>query len=393
MKLNRLKVKSTFFLILITFNHLSFSQDNMPISVGANQLNEYLTEIINLDVGVIANSTSRIINNKKSIHLIDSLLKLNINVKKVFSPEHGFRGEADAGEKIKNSIDLKTGLEIISLYGSNRKPTDEQLKDLDILVFDIQDVGARFYTYISTLHYVMEAAAENNLKLIILDRPNPNAHYVDGPVLNMEFKSFIGMHPVPIVHGLTIGEYAMMINNEGWLENGVKCNIKVVPVNNYKRSVIYNLPIKPSPNLPNKKSINLYPSLCLFERTSVSVGRGTNLQFQIIGTPYWTNKKFSFTPKSMPGAKYPKHINKKCFGENLSETPPLSEINLSWIIKAYNDSSNKKMFFKKGFNKLAGNQKLQEQITNGISEKDIKLSWQKNLNNFKKIRSIYLIYD
>jgi len=213
MKLNRLKVKSTFFLILITFNHLSFSQDNMPISVGANQLNEYLTEIINLDVGVIANSTSRIRNNKKSIHLIDSLLKLNINVKKVFSPEHGFRGEADAGEKIKNSIDLKTGLEIISLYGSNRKPTDEQLKDLDVLVFDIQDVGARFYTYISTLHYVMEAAAENNLKLIILDRPNPNAHYVDGPVLNMEFKSFVGMHPVPIVHGLTIGEYAMMINN------------------------------------------------------------------------------------------------------------------------------------------------------------------------------------
>ena len=206
-------------MILITFNHLSFSQDNIPISVGANQLNEYLTEIINLDVGVIANSTSRIRNNKKSIHLIDSLLKLNINVKKVFSPEHGFRGEADAGEKIKNSIDLKTGLEIISLYGSNRKPTDEQLKDLDILVFDIQDVGARFYTYISTLHYVMEAAAKNNLKLIILDRPNPNAHYVDGPVLNMEFKSFIGMHPVPIVHGLTIGEYAMMINNEGWLEN------------------------------------------------------------------------------------------------------------------------------------------------------------------------------
>jgi uncharacterized protein YbbC (DUF1343 family) len=393
MKLNRLKVKNTFFLILIAFNHLSFSQDNMPISVGANQLNEYLTEIINLNVGVIANSTSRIRNNKKSIHLIDSLLKLNINVKKVFSPEHGFRGEADAGEKVKNSIDLKTGLEIISLYGSNRKPTDEQLKDLDVLVFDIQDVGARFYTYISTLHYVMEAAAENNLKLIILDRPNPNAHYVDGPVLNMEFKSFVGMHPVPIVHGLTIGEYAMMINNEGWLDNGVKCKMEVVPVNNYKRSIIYKLPIKPSPNLPNKKSINLYPSLCLFESTSVSIGRGTNLQFQVIGNPNWANKNFSFTPKSMPGAKTPKHINKKCYGENLSESPLLSEINLSWIINAYNISSDKKTFFKKGFNKLAGNQKLQQQIINGISEEDIKLSWQKDLNDFKKIRSKYLIYN
>ena len=324
MKLNRLKIKSTFFLILIAFNYLSFSQDNNPISVGANQLNEFLPELINLNVGVIANSTSKINNKKKSIHLIDSLLKLNINIKKVFSHEHGFRGEADAGEKVINSIDLKTGLEIISLYGSNKKPTNEQLKGLDVLIFDIQDVGARFYTYISTLHYVMEAVAENNLKLIILDRPNPNANYVDGPILDPQFKSFIGMHPVPIVHGMTIGEYAKMINGEKWLNNEVKCDLTVIKIKNYNREVIYDLPIKPSPNLPNKRSINLYPSLCLFESTSVSIGRGTNLQFQIIGSPDWKNKDFQFTPISMPGAKNPKYINSKCYGEDLRGSPILN---------------------------------------------------------------------
>ena len=392
MKLNRFKIKSTFFLILIAFNYLSFSQENNLISVGSNQLDEYLPEIKNLNIGVIANSTSRIKSNKSSIHLIDSLLKLNINVKKVFSPEHGFRGEADAGEKIKNSIDLKTGLEIVSLYGSNKKPSKEQLKGLEILIFDIQDVGARFYTYISTLHYVMEAAAENDIKLILLDRPNPNAHYVDGPILDPNFKSFIGMHPVPIVHGMTIGEYAKMINSEGWLKNKIKCDIKIIEIKNYNRAVIYDLPVKPSPNLPNMQSINLYPSLCLFERTSVSIGRGTNLQFQIIGNPEWVNKSFAFTPISMPGAKNPKHINKKCYGEDLRSYPLLSEINLGWIINAYNNSNDKKAFFKSGFNKLAGNQKLQEQIIDGISEKDIKLSWKEGIDKFKMIRSKYLIY-
>ena len=392
MKLNRLKIKSTFFLILIAFNYLSFSQDNNPISVGANQLNEFLPELINLNVGVIANSTSKINNKKKSIHLIDSLLKLNINIKKVFSPEHGFRGEADAGEKVINSIDLKTGLEIISLYGSNKKPTNEQLKGLDVLIFDIQDVGARFYTYISTLHYVMEAVAENNLKLIILDRPNPNAHYVDGPILDPQFKSFIGMHPVPIVHGMTIGEYAKMINGEKWLNNEVKCDLTVIKIKNYNREVIYDLPIKPSPNLPNKRSINLYPSLCLFESTSVSIGRCTNLQFQIIGSPDWKNKDFQFTPISMPGAKNPKYINSKCYGEDLRGSPILNEINLKWIIEAYNNSNNKEKFFKKGFNKLAGNDKLQEQIINGSSENEIKSSWKSGIEQFQLIRSKYLIY-
>ena len=392
MKHNRFKIKSTFFLILIAFNYLSFSQENNLISVGSNQLDEYLPEIKNLNIAVIANSTSRIKSNKSSIHLIDSLLKLNINVKKVFSPEHGFRGEADAGEKIKNSIDLKTGLEIVSLYGSNKKPSKEQLKGLEILIFDIQDVGARFYTYISTLHYVMEAAAENNIKLILLDRPNPNAHYVDGPILDPNFKSFIGMHPVPIVHGMTIGEYAKMINSEGWLKNKIKCDIKIIEIKNYNRAVIYDLPVKPSPNLPNMQSINLYPSLCLFERTSVSIGRGTNLQFQIIGNPEWVNKSFAFTPISMPGAKNPKHINKKCYGEDLRSYPLLNEINLSWIINAYNNSNDKKTFFKSGFNKLAGNQKLQKQIIDGVSEKDIKLSWKEGIDKFKMIRSKYLIY-
>jgi len=379
-------------LILIAFNYLSFSQDNNPISVGANQLNEFLPELINLNVGVIANSTSKINNKKKSIHLIDSLLKLNINIKKLFSPEHGFRGEADAGEKVINSIDLKTGLEIISLYGSNKKPTNEQLKGLDVLIFDIQDVGARFYTYISTLHYVMEAVAENNLKLIILDRPNPNAHYVDGPILDPQFKSFIGMHPVPIVHGMTIGEYAKMINGEKWLNNEVKCDLTVIKIKNYNREVIYDLPIKPSPNLPNKRSINLYPSLCLFESTSVSIGRGTNLQFQIIGSPDWKNKDFQFTPISMPGAKNPKYINSKCYGEDLRGSPILNEINLKWIIEAYNNSNNKEKFFKKGFNKLAGNDKLQEQIINGSSENEIKSSWKSGIEQFQLIRSKYLIY-
>jgi len=392
MKHNKFKIKSTYFLILIAFNYLSFSQDNKSISVGSNQLKEYLHEITNLSVGVIANSTSQIKDNNKSIHLIDSLIKLNVRIKKVFSPEHGFRGEADAGEKIKNSIDLKTGLEIVSLYGSNKKPTNEQLKGLDVLIFDIQDVGARFYTYISTLHYVMEAAAENNLKLIILDRPNPNAHFVDGPVLDLKFKSFVGMHPVPIVHGMTIGEYAKMINGEKWLKNEVKCDLRVIEIKNYNRKIIYDLPVKPSPNLPNKRSINLYPSLCLFESTSVSIGRGTDLQFQIIGNPNWENKTFTFTPLSMPGAKNPKYINTKCYGEDLRDSPILNEINLKWIIEAYNSSNNKEIFFKKGFNRLAGNKELKEQIINGVSEKDIKSSWKNGIKQFQLIRSKYLIY-
>ncbi|MDG1831491.1 MAG: DUF1343 domain-containing protein [Flavobacteriaceae bacterium] len=392
MKLNIIKFKSTFFLILISFSYLSFSQNNDKLTLGADQIEFFIDDLKGKNVAIVANQTSKIKSNKKHVHIIDSLLSLNINVKKVFSPEHGFRGIADAGEKVEDGIDLKTGLPIISLHGSNKKPTINQMKDIDVVIFDIQDVGVRFYTYISTLHLVMEAVAENNKKLIILDRPNPNGHYIDGPILENNFKSFVGMHPIPIVHGMTIGELGIMINKEGWLKNKINCDLKVIPIENYDRNIIYDLPEKPSPNLPNKKSINLYPSLCLFEQTPISIGRGTEMQFQIIGNPDWKKTDFKFKPKSMSGAKSPKHLNEICNGIDLRNSPLLNEINLEWIIYAYNKSKNKTSFFRSGFNRLAGNDKLKEQIINGLSEKEIKLSWKKGIENFKSIRSKYLLY-
>lgn len=393
MKLNIIKLKSSFFLILMTFSYLSFSQSNNKLIVGANRTELFLNHIEGLNVAVVANLASKIKSNTKSIHLIDSLLKLNIKIKKVFSPEHGFRGEADAGEKVEDGIDQKTGIPIISLHGTNKKPTKDQMKDIDVVIFDIQDVGARFYTYISTLHYVMEAVGENNKKLIILDRPNPNGHYVDGPILESKYKSFIGMHPVPVVYGMTIGEFGIMINEEGWLKNQIYSDLKVIPIKNYNRKMVYELPIKPSPNLPNKQSINLYPSLCFFEQTPISIGRGTNMQFQVIGSPEWENNDFSFKPISMSGAKYPKHIDQICNGIDLRESPYLSRINLKWLIDAYNKSKNKSAFFKDGFNKLAGNKMLKEQIIDGLSEKEIKQSWKSGVENFKLMRSKYLIYN
>ena len=393
MKLNIIKLKISFFLILMTFSYLSFSQSNNKLIVGANRTELFLNHIEGLNVAVVANLSSKIKSETKSIHLIDSLLKLNIKIKKVFSPEHGFRGEADAGEKVEDGIDQKTGIPIISLHGTNKKPTKDQMKDIDVVIFDIQDVGARFYTYISTLHYVMEAVGENNKKLIILDRPNPNGHYVDGPILESKYKSFIGMHPVPVVYGMTIGEFGIMINEEGWLKNQIYSDIKVIPIKNYNRKMVYELPIKPSPNLPNKQSINLYPSLCFFEQTPISIGRGTNMQFQVIGSPDWENNDFSFKPISMSGAKYPKHIDQICNGIDLRESPYLSRINLKWLIDAYNKSKNKSAFFKDGFNKLAGNKMLKEQIIDGLSEKEIKQSWKSGVENFKLMRSKYLIYN
>ncbi len=393
MKLNIIKLKISFFLILMTFSYLSFSQSNNKLIVGANRTELFLNHIEGLNVAVVANLASKIKSNTKSIHLIDSLLKLNIKIKKVFSPEHGFRGEADAGEKVEDGIDQKTGIPIISLHGTNKKPTKDQMKDIDVVIFDIQDVGARFYTYISTLHYVMEAVGENNKKLIILDRPNPNGHYVDGPILESKYKSFIGMHPVPVVYGMTIGEFGIMINEEGWLKNQIYSDLKVIPIKNYNRKMVYELPIKPSPNLPNKQSINLYPSLCFFEQTPISIGRGTNMQFQVIGSPEWENNDFSFKPISMSGAKYPKHIDQICNGIDLRESPYLSRINLKWLIDAYNKSKNKSAFFKDGFNKLAGNKMLKEQIIDGLSEKEIKQSWKSGVENFKLMRSKYLIYN
>ncbi len=366
------------------------------IVVGARQIKRYLPLIEGKRVGIVANQTSTIGKKLKQIHIVDHLKEdYNIDIKKVFAPEHGFRGKADAGELVKDGIDTKTGLPIISLYGKNKKPTRDQLKGLDIVIFDIQDVGARFYTYISSLHYVMEACAEQNIPLLILDRPNPNGHYIDGPILEQTHKSFVGMHPVPIVHGLTIGEYAKMINGEGWLANTIKCDITVIPVKNYTHKTAYSLPIKPSPNLPNDKAINLYPSLCLFEGTTISVGRGTNKQFQVYGAPAFMKTGFSFTPKPNEGAKYPKHENNECNGYDLTKSKVLNELDLSFLLNAYKKAPIKTRFFLKNgfFSKLAGTKLLQQQIENGLSESQIKATWESGLENYKKIRNKYLIYN
>ena len=335
----------------------------------------------------------------KTTHLVDSLLALNIPVKKIFAPEHGFRGEADAGEKVIDGIDAKTGLPIFSLYGETKKPTDEMLKSIDIMVFDIQDVGARFYTYISTLHHVMEACAENGIPLIVLDRPNPNGFYVDGPVLKPEFKSFVGMHPVPVVYGMTIGEYAQMINGEQWLSNGMQCELSVIPCNNYDHTMTYNLPIKPSPNLPNLRAILLYPSLCFFEGTTVSIGRGTDNQFQIIGHPEYDIGSYAFKPVSKPGANYPKHEDVMCFGQDLSsfdltDLKREKKLNLSYLIEYYNFLRSKTQFFLDNnfFDKLAGTDQLKKQIIDDLSEAQIRATWQEDLLLFKQTRKKYLLY-
>ena len=381
-------IKINFFLIV----SLNIVAQNNTI-IGIDKTEEYLPLIIDKNIAIVSNHTSQFIKESNSIHLVDSLLKLNVQVKKVFAPEHGFRGNLDAGEKIINSIDEKTGIPIVSLYGKKRKPSFEDLDEIDVIIFDIQDVGARFYTYLSTMHYVMESCAENNIELIVLDRPNPNGHYIDGPVMTKESMSFVGLHPVPIVYGMTIGEYAKMINGEKWLRNNLNCKLKVIEITNYDRNKKYKLTFKPSPNLPNQQSINLYPSLCFFEQTPVSVGRGTEKQFQVIGTPYWENFKFNFTPKSMPGAKYPKHENLTCYGLNLENEEHLSKIDLKWLILAYKNEKNKDNFFKSGFHRLAGNKLLEEQIKKGLSEKEIRKTWKNGLDNFKLIREKYLIYN
>jgi len=395
---------STLFLILlIQFSFLVHSKNKTNeiksnVIVGANQISEYENLLKDKRIGIIANHTSVIFKkNSNYTHLVDSLINLNYNIKKIFAPEHGFRGTEPNGANINDEIDIKTGLKIISLHGKNRNYgviDDNDLEDIDILIFDIQDVGVRFYTHISTLHYVMQASAENNIPLIVLDRPNPNGHYVDGPVLEIKNKSFVGMHEVPIIYGLTIGEYAKMINEEGWLNNKVKSKLHVVELKNYDRQSEYDLPIIPSPNLPNKKSINLYPSLCLFEGTNISVGRGTNLQFQIYGSPFLNKEKndFQFNPTKNSGSKYPKHENKLCYGKNLSLTERLNEFNLEFILKAYKDSSNKSEFFNNYFIKLAGVDDLKNQIISGYSQQEIKESWQKKLEKYKLMRKKYLIY-
>lgn len=387
-----------FVLVLVACgNNANPNNQNTP-TVGANQLERYLPLLKNKKVGVIANQTSVIFDNKSpkktKRHLVDSLLDRGISIQKVFAPEHGYRGQADAGEYVKNGVDIKTGLQIVSLYGSNRKPSPEVLKDLEVILFDIQDVGTRFYTFVSTLHYMMEACASLDIPLVLLDRPNPNGHYIDGPVLDMRYKSFVGMHPVPIAHGMTLGEFANMINGEGWLNNNLKCDLTVIPISNYNRKNPYLLPIKPSPNLPNPKAINLYPSLCLFEGTNVSVGRGTETQFQVFGSPYFEAQKYTyqFIPKPNFGAKTPKHKGQICYGKYLKKTAFLNEIQLNWLIEAYQNSKNKSVFFNSFFTKLAGQTMLQSQIENGWTALEIKKSWTHELNLFKEKRAKYLLY-
>ena len=380
------------------------SQVNNQIIVGANRTEAYLPLLKGKRVGVVANQTSVVFKeinssqasgNDNYTHIVDSLLQLNVNIKKVFAPEHGFRGKADAGELLKDGVDTKTNTTIVSIYGKNKKPYPEQLADLDVVVFDIQDVGARFYTYISSLHYVMEACAEANIPVIVFDRPNPNGNYIDGPILELEHQGFVGMHPIPIVHGMTIGEYAKMINGQDWLDNKIKCDLTIIEMEHYTHDAVYNLPIKPSPNLPNDKSINLYPSLCFFEGTNVNAGRGTSKQFQIYGSPYLdkTIYDFKYIPMPNEGSKYPKHDGVLCYGEDLSARDNLNQIDLSYLIKAYQNSIDKTVFFNDYFTTLAGTKALRLQIESGLSEKEIKETWADGLKRFNQTRSKYLIYD
>ncbi|MBZ9651737.1 exo-beta-N-acetylmuramidase NamZ family protein [Psychroflexus montanilacus] len=394
------RFKNTVYFILLVCISCSAQQAEIntynSLGVGANRTESYLEFLEGKNVGIVGNQTSVIFTSETDyVHLVDSLLNRNIKIKNVFAPEHGFRGTADAGELIKDGIDTKTGIPIISLYGNQKKPKEEHLKGIDIMVFDIQDVGARFYTYISTLHYIMEACAEQDIPLLILDRPNPNGHFIDGPVLEDEFKSFVGMHPVPVVHGLTIAEYAQMINGEEWLKDGIQCQLEIIDMRGYSPQLTYDLPIKPSPNLPNAKSVNLYPSLCFFEGTNVNAGRGTTMQFQVFGSPFLDASLFDFkyTPKSMDGAKYPKHENQLCYGKNLQNHSDLDYLNLDWLLQAYHHTQDQDSFFNDFFNKLAGNSNLQEQIQQGKTAEEIRKSWQTDLNNYKAKIKPYLLYE
>lgn len=396
--MKRIFAKLSFFsLTLILFSCVKVNSQKVTatktaeIELGATQMNEYLPLIASKKVALVVNNTSML--NKK--HLVDSLLERNVNIVKIFAPEHGFRGTADAGELVKDGKDEKTGLPIVSLYGKNKKPFPEQLTDIDVVIFDIQDVGARFYTYISTLHYVMEACAENNKQVIVLDRPNPNGHYVDGPVLNLKYRSFIGMNPIPVVHGCTMGEIALMENGEKWLEKGVQCNLKVILCKNYTHQTPYILPQKPSPNLPNNQAILLYPSICFFEGTEVSVGRGTDTQFQVIGSPTSKFGNYTFTPVDKAGAMNPPQEGKLCYGLDLRNVDASKVgFTLKYLIDFYKKAKNKEEFFLKNnfINLLAGTDELKKQIVAGKTEAEIRKTWEADLNKYKEMRKKYLLY-
>lgn len=365
-----------------------------PLVLGAERM-DVITRLLNdKQVGLVINQTS--ILEKQQKHLLDALVEKGIQVKKVFAPEHGFRGTADAGEEVKDSRDLKTGIPIVSIYGKNKKPTAEQLNGLDVIVFDIQDVGARFYTYISTMHYVMEACAENGVEFIVLDRPNPN-DFVDGPIRQKGFESFVGVDPIPLLHGLTVGELAWMINSEGWLKSSPdSCKLHIVKMENWKHGDPYWLPVKPSPNLPNDQSIRLYPSLCFFEATNVSVGRGTYYPFQVIGYPDRKYGDFAFTPVSLPGFDTnPLQKDKECYGIDLREYPFEGGLTLRFFLDFYNKAGNEQAFFfsrPQWFDLLAGTKELRYQIVRGLTEEEIRESWQPELDKYKQMRKKYLLY-
>jgi uncharacterized protein YbbC (DUF1343 family) len=395
--------KNTFLLLLVFCFPVLLSCQNRDdklqivypedIKVGAERTDLYFPSLKNKNVAVLGNHTSFV----GQQHLVDTLLSSEIRLVKVFSPEHGFRGKADAGAIIEDGKDKGTGLPIVSLYGKHKKPTAEDLAGIEIVVFDIQDVGARFYTYISTLAYLMEACAENNISVLILDRPNPNGHFVDGPILDTAFKSFVGMHPIPVVHGMTMGEYAQMINGEGWLKNGAQCDLEIIKIGNYDHHRLYQLPINPSPNLRNMNAIYLYPSLCFFEGTNVSIGRGTEFPFEIIGHPDFNIGSYLFTPKSGYGAKYPKLEGMVCYGTSLinytdTEANIPQQLDLHWLLSYFDYFKGKSDFFIPYFEKLAGTDKLRKQIEAGLSEDQIRQSWQEDLNRFKKTREKYLLY-
>jgi uncharacterized protein YbbC (DUF1343 family) len=390
--MNRL-IYTIYFIVLATVASSCSGAEEIPLP-GAARLEQYRALIYGKSIGIVANQTSMVGN----IHLVDHLISNGIRPAVIFAPEHGFRDLADAGEKIEDSKDPATGIPLTSLYGSHLKPTPEDLNGLNVVLFDIQDVGARFYTYISTLHYVLEACAENNVKCIVLDRPNPNGFYFDGNISDTAHRSFVSMDPVPVVHGMTTGEYAMMLNGEGWLKNGVKCDLTVIKCKDYNHKMNYELPVKPSPNLPNQTSIYLYPSICFFEGTNLSLGRGTSFPFQVYGSPVLPDRGFSFTPESVAGAKNPPLLGVKCYGTDLrnaieEKIVPSPGINLDWIIEAYRDFPEKDRFFTPYFDVLAAGPVLREQIQKGMSAAEIKATWKDGLEKFGMIRSKYLLYN
>lgn len=378
-------------LFLVFFQFLTYNCWSQLPAPGIEQTQRYFPMLTGKKIGMVVHQASRFENSPKKTHLTDSLIQSGFLVSKIFAPEHGFKGKADAGEYIQ---DGKYGdIPIISLYGKNKKPNPEQMEDIDLMVFDLQDVGARFYTYLSTLHYIIEACAQASVPLLILDRPNPNGHYVDGPVLEIEHQSFVGMHSIPIVHGLTLGEMAQMIIGEKWADLEKPIELAIVPVSHYSHQTAYTLPIPPSPNLPNAQAVALYPSLCLLEPTVVSVGRGTSMQFQILGHPKFSTASFTFTPRPNSGAKYPKLNGEKCFGYDLRKVQKPKKIELKWLLLAYKHFDDPEAFFLKGFDRIAGTSSLRKQLKEGLSAADIRNSWEPALSNFKAKRKRYLIYS